>query len=164
VKRLKLTQRTKTNKLPKWGILKYLSAQNLNNVKRLKCPWGKNDSDWLRCKAKTIFVQNLIKDLCRPIEKTQGRIVGTENGFLCRKWPKYPFVWFYAKNLKDWSSNVCSWSTIENTVNLKVLENSKGNWMSIFRSKMRVWQLPLFKFLRLESQETESLAWHDEDT
>ena len=32
----------------KWGILKYLSAQNSNNVKRLKCPWGKNDSNWLR--------------------------------------------------------------------------------------------------------------------
>jgi len=44
-----------------------------------------------------IFVQNLIKDLCKPVEKTQGQIVGTENRFLCRKWPKYPFVWFYAK-------------------------------------------------------------------
>jgi len=39
----------------------------------------------------------LIKDLCKPVEKAQGQIVGTENGFLCRKWPKYPFVWFYAK-------------------------------------------------------------------
>jgi len=30
-------------------------------------------------------------------EKTQGPKAGTENGLLCRKWPKYPFVWFYAK-------------------------------------------------------------------
>jgi len=44
-----------------------------------------------------IFVQNLINDSCKQIEKTQGQIVGTENGFLCRKWPKYPFVWSYAK-------------------------------------------------------------------
>jgi len=29
--------------------------------------------------------------------KDSGQIVGTENRFLCRKWPKYPFVWFYAK-------------------------------------------------------------------
>ena len=65
--------------------------------KRLKCPWGKNDSDWLRCKAKMIFVQNLINDLCKQIEKTQGQVVGPEDGFLCRKWPKYPFVWSYAK-------------------------------------------------------------------
>jgi len=27
-----------------------------------------------------IFVQNLIKDLCKTVEKTQGQIVGTENG------------------------------------------------------------------------------------
>ena len=39
----------------------------------------------------------MINDSCKQIEKTQGQIVGTENGFLCRKWPKYPFVWFYAK-------------------------------------------------------------------
>jgi len=44
-----------------------------------------------------IFVQNLINDLCEQIEKTQGQVVGTENGFPRRKWPKYPFVWFYAK-------------------------------------------------------------------
>jgi len=46
---------------------------------------------------KMIFEQNLINGLCKPVEKTQGQIIGTENGFLCRKWPKYPFVWFYAK-------------------------------------------------------------------
>jgi len=39
-----------------------------------------------------IFEQNLINDSCKQIEKTQGQIVGTENGFLCRKWPKYPLV------------------------------------------------------------------------
>ena len=65
-------------------------------MKRLKCPWGENDPDWLRCKLDD-FVQNLIKDLCKPVEKTQGQIAGAENGSLCRKWPKYPFVWFCAK-------------------------------------------------------------------
>jgi len=58
------------------------------------------------------FVQILIKNLCRPIEKTQGQIAGTENGFLCRKWPKYPFCMILCKNSKDWNSNVCSWSTV----------------------------------------------------
>ena len=27
-----------------------------------------------------IFVQNLINDSCKPIEKTQGQIVGTKTG------------------------------------------------------------------------------------
>jgi len=31
------------------------------------------------------FVQDSIKDLCKPVEKTQGQIAGTKNGFLCRK-------------------------------------------------------------------------------
>jgi len=44
-----------------------------------------------------IFVHNLINDSCKQIEMTQGQIAGTKNGFLCRKRPKYPFVWFYAK-------------------------------------------------------------------
>jgi len=38
------------------------------------------DSDRLRCKTKMIFVQNLINDSCKPIEKTQGQIVGTKTG------------------------------------------------------------------------------------
>ena len=96
MKRLKLTKWTKTNKLPKWGILKYLSAQNSNNVKRLKCPWGKTTQTDSDAKLDD-FVQILINDSWKQIEKTQGQIVGTENGFLCGKWPKYPFVWFYAK-------------------------------------------------------------------
>jgi len=57
-----------------------------------------------------------------------------------RETTKIPFCMILCKNLKDWNSNVCSWSTVENTVNLKVLENSRGIWKSIFRSKMRVWQ------------------------
>jgi len=40
----------------------------------------------------------LINDSCRQVEKTQGQIVGTKNGFHCRKWPKRPSMWFYAKN------------------------------------------------------------------
>ncbi len=39
----------------------------------------------------------MIDDLCRQVKRTQRQIVGTENGFHCGKWPKYPFVWFYAK-------------------------------------------------------------------
>ena len=50
------------------------------------------DSDRLRCNFKMIFVQNLMKDLCKQIKTAQGQIVGTENGFLRRKRPKYPFV------------------------------------------------------------------------
>jgi len=38
------------------------------------------DSDWLRCKTKTIFVQKLINDSCKQIKKTQGQIVGTKMG------------------------------------------------------------------------------------
>ena len=38
------------------------------------------DSDRLRCKTKMIFVQNLINDSCKQIEKTQGQIVGTKMG------------------------------------------------------------------------------------
>jgi len=39
----------------------------------------------------------LINDSRRQVENTQRQIVGTKNGFLCKKWPKYPFVWFYAE-------------------------------------------------------------------
>jgi len=38
---------------------------------------------------------------------------------------KMPFCMILCKNLKDWSSNVCSWSTVENMVNSEVLENSR---------------------------------------
>ena len=38
------------------------------------------DSDWLKCKTKTIFGQNLINDSCRQVEKTQGQIIGTKMG------------------------------------------------------------------------------------
>jgi len=49
---------------------------------KTKMPLGakttQTDSDWLRCKTKMIFVQNLINDSCRQIEKIQGQIVGTK--------------------------------------------------------------------------------------
>jgi len=54
---------------------------------------------------------------------------------------KIPFCMVLCKNLKDWSSNVCSWSIVENTLNLKVLKSSRKIWKSIFRSKMRVWHI-----------------------
>ena len=71
-------------------------------MKRPKCPWGlkrlkltQADSD-----ADTNgFVQNLTNKLHRQVEKDSKTDAGTENGFHCGKWPKYPFVWFYAK---DW--------------------------------------------------------------
>jgi len=75
-------------------------------------PLGQKRLRLTQMRLKIDFAQILINDLCKPVEKTQGQIAGTRNGFLRRKWPKYPFVWFYAKNLKDWSSNVCSWSTV----------------------------------------------------
>ncbi len=43
-------------------------------------PKDKNNSDWLKCKTKTIFGQNLINDSCRQVEKTQGQIIGTKMG------------------------------------------------------------------------------------
>ena len=126
-------------------------------------PGGKNDSNWHKLtqmqtqvvlyKIEQIICTKWLKDRCRDLK--MGSIAGNDQNTLL-----YDFM----QKLKDRSSNVCSWSTVENTVNLKVLENSREIWRSIFRSKMRVWQLPLFKFLCLESQETESLAWHDEDT
>jgi len=53
-------------------------------------------------------VQILINDSGKQIEKTQGPIAGTENGFLCRKWPQYPFVWFYAK---IWNTETVMYAT-----------------------------------------------------
>jgi len=51
---------------------------------KTKMPLGakttQTDSDRLRCKTKIIFVQNLINDSCKPIEKTQGQIAGTKMG------------------------------------------------------------------------------------
>jgi len=41
---------------------------------------AQTDSDWLKCKTKTIFGQNLINDSCRQVEKTQGQIIGTKMG------------------------------------------------------------------------------------
>jgi len=60
--------------------------------KRLKLT--QTDSD---AKLRWFLYKIWSKIYAKQIEKTQGHIVGTENGFLCRKWPKYPFVWFYAK-------------------------------------------------------------------
>jgi len=56
-------------------------------------PLGQKRLRLTQMRLKMDFVQILINDSWKQIEKTQGQIVGTENGFLCRKWPKYPFVW-----------------------------------------------------------------------
>ena len=48
-------------------------------------PLGQKRLRLTQMRTKNDFVQNLIKDLCRLVEETQGQIVGTENGFLCRK-------------------------------------------------------------------------------
>ena len=42
----------------------------------------------------------MTNNLHRQVEKDSKTDTGTENGFQCGKWPKYPFVWFYAK---DWN-------------------------------------------------------------
>jgi len=82
------------NKLPKWGILKYLSAQKSNNVKRLNAP---GDQKRLRYNVEMIFKQNLTNDSYRQIGKDSETNAGVQNGFHCGKWPKYPFVRLYAK-------------------------------------------------------------------
>jgi len=48
-------------------------------------PLGQKRLRLTQMQIKMIFVQNLINDLRKQIEKTQGQIVGIENGFLCRK-------------------------------------------------------------------------------
>ena len=48
-------------------------------------PLGQKRLRLTQMQIKMIFVQNLINGLCKQTEKTQGQIVGTENGFLCRK-------------------------------------------------------------------------------
>jgi len=48
-----------------------------------------------------------------------GSFVGNDQNTLL-----YDFM----QKLKDWNSNVCSWSTTENTVDLKALENSREIW------------------------------------
>jgi len=45
-----------------------------------------------------IFKQNLTNKSHRQVEKNSKTDARTENGFHCGKWPKYPFVWFYAKD------------------------------------------------------------------
>jgi len=45
-----------------------------------------------------IFVQNLINDSCRQVEKTQGQIVGTKMGSFVGNDQNTLFVGFYAKN------------------------------------------------------------------
>ena len=77
MQRLKLTTRTKTNNYQKWGISKYLSVKILKNVKRLKFPWGKR-LRLTQMRLKIDFVQILINDLCKQVEKTQGQIAGTK--------------------------------------------------------------------------------------
>ena len=62
---------------------------------------------------------------------------------------KIPFCMILCKTFKTEAVTYATEAKIENTVNLKVLENSKGNWMSIFRSKMRVWQCDCGKYQAL---------------
>jgi len=135
-----LTQRTKMNKLPKMRYFKIPLCPKFVWCEKTKMPLGPKttqiDSDWLRCKT-MIFVQNLINDSCKQIEKTQGQMQGLKMGSFVGN-DQNTLLYDFMQKLKDRNSNVCSWSTVENTVDLKVLENSRGIWMSIFRSKMRV--------------------------
>jgi len=41
---------------------------------------AQTDSDRLRCRTKMIFVQSLIYDSCKQIEKAQGQIARTKMG------------------------------------------------------------------------------------
>ena len=60
-------------------------AKQLKLTQRPKMPLGQKRLRLTQMQVKMIFVQNLINGLCKQTEKTQGQIVGTENGFLCRK-------------------------------------------------------------------------------
>jgi len=141
-KQLKLAKWTKNEQTTNMRYFKIPLCPKFVWCEKTEMPLGQKRLRLTQTQIKMIFVQSLIYDSCKQTEKTQGQIAGTENGFLCRKWPKYPFVWFYAKNSKDWSSNVRSWSTVVNCraiQNWKSIRNIKEIQTSIFRSKMRVW-------------------------
>ncbi len=57
--------------------------------------------------TKMIFVQNLIKDSCKQIEKTQGHIAGTKMGSSVGN-DQNTLLYDLMQKLKDRDSNVCS--------------------------------------------------------
>jgi len=85
------------NKLPKMRYFKIPLCPKFIWCEKTKMPLGAKTTQTDSDAKLDDFVQILINDSWKQIEKTQGQIAGTGNGFLCRKWPKYPFVWFYAK-------------------------------------------------------------------
>ena len=54
-----------------------------------------------------IFVQNLINDLCKQIEKTQGQTVGTKMGSIAGN-DQNTLLYEFMQELKDRDSDVCS--------------------------------------------------------
>ena len=139
MKRLKLTKRTKTNKLPKMRYFKIPLCPKFIWCEKTKMPLGQKRLRLTQMRTKTIFVQNSINDSWKQLKRLRDKLQGLKMGSFVGNDQNTLLYDFMQKNVKDWSSNACSWSTIENMVNLKVLENIEGNWMSIFRSKMRVW-------------------------
>jgi len=65
------------------------------------------------------FVQNLINDSCKQIEKTQGQIVGTKMGSIAGN-DQNTLLYDFMQELKDRNGNVCSWSTL---VSCKVIHS-----------------------------------------
>ena len=72
-----------------------------------------------------VFEQKWTNNLHRQVEKDSKTDAGTENGFHCGKWPKYPFVCFMQKseikmreNVRKYpegvNNHVWSWSTALN--------------------------------------------------
>ena len=54
-----------------------------------------------------IFVQNLINDSCKQIDKTQGQIAGTKMGSFVGN-DQNTLLYDFMQKLKDRNGNVCS--------------------------------------------------------
>ena len=70
-------------------------------------PLGRKRLRLTRMQTKMIFVQNLINDSCKQIEKTQGQIVGTKMGSFVGN-DQNTLLYDFMQKLKDRDSDVCS--------------------------------------------------------
>jgi len=75
--------------------------------------------------------------------KMQGNVQWFRNFQMTCNARKTLWMALYARKLKTEIVKICSWNTVENCrgkhCELKSIRNRKEFWMSIFRSKMRVW-------------------------
>jgi len=68
------------NKLPKMRYFKIPLCPKFVWCEKTKMPLGQKRLKLTQMQTKMIFVQNLINDSCKQIEKTQGQIAGTKMG------------------------------------------------------------------------------------